>query len=216
MKGVILGLDTEKANVVILGCDDKRYNLQKSEWKSMCEPSIGMEVDFLTDGDNLAQEAYYIQKVITHTSTKPKATYLWETLPLLVKCAGVTSVCGICIFLAVKFYNAFEHRNGELSMSQSDGQETSNGDVTKNALYDKGFADGKEAGYLLGIDDARHNIKQGESMIRTISKFSVQKTNELLRGQGRPLVSEEEANGIVEGYVQGYAEGQRKVFVDGQ
>jgi tetratricopeptide (TPR) repeat protein len=64
MKGVILGLDAEQNAVIILDRNDKRYRLPKSEWKSAREPQVGMAVDFVTAGEDLAKEAYFIPTTV--------------------------------------------------------------------------------------------------------------------------------------------------------
>jgi len=64
MKGVILGLDMETGGLTILGHDDKRYHLQKSEWRSANEPKAGMEIDFMPSGDNSAKEVYCFRSCV--------------------------------------------------------------------------------------------------------------------------------------------------------
>jgi hypothetical protein len=84
MKGVILGLETESGEVIILGHDDKRYRLLKSEWKSARDPKVGMDINFLTSGDDLAKDAYYIPKVIDQTSNKQRTIQAVANLTTLI------------------------------------------------------------------------------------------------------------------------------------
>jgi hypothetical protein len=214
MKGVILGVEIENGGMIILGHDDKRYHLQKSEWKSAKEPKVGMEIDFVTSGDDLAKQAYCIPSTAENHGGAQFAMKARKTAGQLKRLQF--GVACLCIFLGVVFYMLCAPGKRGNHDRQISGQQPSSDDATKNALYDKGFAEGREGGYLQGIDDARHNINQSQGMIRSIAKFAVKQTNNDLRGQGRPTMSEEEANGWVEGEVQGYADGQRKVFVDGQ
>jgi TPR repeat protein len=74
MKGIILGLDAEHDAVIILDRDDKRYRLPKSEWKSAREPKVGMAVDFVAAGEDLAREAYYIPTIVENQGVAQFAT----------------------------------------------------------------------------------------------------------------------------------------------
>ena len=217
MKGVILGYEPQTSAGVILGSDDKRYRLLKSEWKSARDPRVGMDINFLTSGDDLAKEVYCIPSTVENRSGAQFAVSEQNLRNFFGHKLVIIGSCCILLLLSVVLSLHLGQSNSKTveTAPEISGQQSSSDDAIKSTFYDKGFSEGKEAGYLLGIDNARHN-QNSSAMIQTIAKSAVKEANINLRGQGQPALSEAESEGIVDGYVQGYADGQRKVFVDGQ
>lgn len=51
MRGQVLGVDTRTGEGMVAGDDGRRYRFTPEDWAQRGEPSIGLQVDFETEGD---------------------------------------------------------------------------------------------------------------------------------------------------------------------
>jgi len=135
MKGTILGLELENSVVVILGGDDKRYRLSKSEWKSAGDPKVGMAVDFVVSADDLASEAYFIQATVENQgaaqSVKKENGSLKQYKKILVGFAVALVVVPLVIIMVNGIF-----LGGSQKASQDDENKADNFSLQGSCLVD--------------------------------------------------------------------------------
>jgi hypothetical protein len=78
------------------------------------------------------------------------------------------------------------------------------------------FPEGEDRGFLQGIEAARTGRVPSAEWLRTQTKLSVQEGMLALKQKNQPVWSPAEQEGWIDGYLKGYANGVRKVYVDGR
>ena len=133
-----------------------------------------------------------------------------------IKKSKASVLIGVFIGLIVIWRSAIfiSDRSHERESKRIDVEWSASLEKIQEQDHQRGFNTGHEAGFLQGIADARQHSTL--PMNHSSAKLNATAVNNLLRAKGEATMSEAMKKGFEDGLVAGYAEGVRKVFVDGR